>query len=66
MPKNIPSLKPKELIKLLEKAGCTFHNYCDRVENIFHRIIIYWYNVLVTIYLDSLRKYEISQSNYFR
>lgn len=25
MPKNIPSLKPKELIKILEKADCTFH-----------------------------------------
>ncbi|BAY31470.1 YcfA family protein [Nostoc carneum NIES-2107] len=25
MPKNIPSLKPKELIKLLEKGGCTFY-----------------------------------------
>jgi predicted RNA binding protein YcfA (HicA-like mRNA interferase family) len=25
MPKNIPFLKPKELIKFLEKAGCTFH-----------------------------------------
>lgn len=25
MPKNIPSLKPKQLIKLLEQAGCTFH-----------------------------------------
>ncbi|MCC5617212.1 type II toxin-antitoxin system HicA family toxin [Nostoc sp. CHAB 5836] len=25
MPKNIPSLKPKELIKLLEQAGCTFY-----------------------------------------
>ncbi|MDZ8105865.1 MAG: type II toxin-antitoxin system HicA family toxin [Nostoc sp. DedQUE12a] len=25
MPKNIPSLKPKELIKFLEQAGCTFH-----------------------------------------
>ncbi|GAX34772.1 hypothetical protein NIES3585_07740 [Nodularia sp. NIES-3585] len=25
MSKNIPSLKPKELIKLLEKAVCTFH-----------------------------------------
>lgn len=25
MPKNIPSLKPKELIKILEKAGCTFY-----------------------------------------
>ncbi len=25
MPKNIPSLKPKELIKLLEKGGCLFY-----------------------------------------
>ncbi len=41
MPKNIPSLKPKELIKLLEQAGCTFHRegkgdhrlYTREVEN---------------------------------
>jgi len=25
MPKNIPSLKPRELIRLLEKGGCTFY-----------------------------------------
>jgi len=25
MPKNIPSLKPKELIKILKKGGCQFH-----------------------------------------
>ncbi|MGD1911893.1 MAG: type II toxin-antitoxin system HicA family toxin [Rivularia sp. (in: cyanobacteria)] len=25
MPKNIPSLKPKELIKLLLQGGCTFY-----------------------------------------
>lgn len=25
MPKNILSLKPRELIKLLEKAGCKFY-----------------------------------------
>jgi predicted RNA binding protein YcfA (HicA-like mRNA interferase family) len=25
MPKNIPSLKPKELIRLLEAGGCVFH-----------------------------------------
>ncbi len=25
MPKNIPSLKPKEMICLLEHAGCTFY-----------------------------------------
>lgn len=25
MPKNIPSLKPKELIKILRKGGCEFY-----------------------------------------
>jgi len=25
MPKNIPSLKPKELIRLLESGGCKFY-----------------------------------------
>ena len=25
MPKNIPSLKPKPLIKVLEKGGCEFY-----------------------------------------
>ncbi len=25
MPKNIPSLKPKQLIKILENAGCDFY-----------------------------------------
>jgi predicted RNA binding protein YcfA (HicA-like mRNA interferase family) len=25
MPKNIPSLKPRELIHLLEKGGCSFY-----------------------------------------
>ncbi|MDJ0580081.1 type II toxin-antitoxin system HicA family toxin [Crocosphaera sp.] len=25
MPKNIPSLKPKKLIKILEKGGCQFY-----------------------------------------
>ena len=25
MPKNIPSLKPRELIKILEKGGCKFY-----------------------------------------
>lgn len=31
MPKNIPSLKPKELIKLLLQGGCTFYREgkCD-------------------------------------
>ena len=25
MPKNVPSLKPKELIRLLERGGCIFY-----------------------------------------
>jgi predicted RNA binding protein YcfA (HicA-like mRNA interferase family) len=25
MPKNIPSLKPRELIRLLEQGGCSFY-----------------------------------------
>ena len=25
MPRNIPSLKPRELIKLLEDAGCSYY-----------------------------------------
>mgnify|MGYP002777003128 CR=1 FL=1 len=25
MPKNIPSLKPKELIKILERSGCLYY-----------------------------------------
>lgn len=25
MPKNIPSLKPKELVRLLEQKGCSFY-----------------------------------------
>ena len=25
MPKNIPALKPRQLIRLLERGGCEFH-----------------------------------------
>jgi predicted RNA binding protein YcfA (HicA-like mRNA interferase family) len=25
MPKNIPSLKPRQLIRMLEKGGCSFY-----------------------------------------
>lgn len=25
MPKNLPSLKPKQLIKILERSGCVFY-----------------------------------------
>jgi predicted RNA binding protein YcfA (HicA-like mRNA interferase family) len=27
MPEKIPSLKPKELIRLLERRGCTFYRH---------------------------------------
>lgn len=46
MPKNIPSLKPRELIKLLEKAGCTFyregkgdHCLCTREINEVRKVV---------------------------
>ena len=25
MPRNLPALKPRQLIKILEKAGCTYY-----------------------------------------
>ena len=31
MPKNIPSLRPRELIKLLERGGCTFYREVKEV-----------------------------------
>ncbi|MGJ5675267.1 MAG: type II toxin-antitoxin system HicA family toxin [Nostochopsis sp.] len=37
MPKNIPSLKPKELIKILEKAGCTFHREGKGDHRLYYR-----------------------------
>jgi predicted RNA binding protein YcfA (HicA-like mRNA interferase family) len=27
MPKNIPSLKPRKLVRLLNTAGCSFHRH---------------------------------------
>ncbi len=39
MPKNIPSLKPKQLIKLLEKAGCTFYREGKGDHRLFIRIV---------------------------
>ncbi|MBI4778231.1 type II toxin-antitoxin system HicA family toxin [Candidatus Desantisbacteria bacterium] len=38
MPKNIPSLKPKELIRLLESAGCKFY----REGKGDHRLFVYY------------------------
>jgi predicted RNA binding protein YcfA (HicA-like mRNA interferase family) len=39
MPKNIPSLKPKQLIKLLEKAGCTFYREGKGDHCLYRRIV---------------------------
>ncbi|MGL4881934.1 MAG: type II toxin-antitoxin system HicA family toxin [Waterburya sp.] len=39
MPKNIPSLKPKQLIKLLEKAGCTFYREGKGDHRLYSRIV---------------------------
>jgi predicted RNA binding protein YcfA (HicA-like mRNA interferase family) len=41
MPKNIPSLKPKQLLKILEQAGCYFYRegkgdhrlYCREIDD---------------------------------
>ena len=39
MPKNVPSLKPKQLIKLLEQGGCTFHREGKGDHSLYIRII---------------------------
>jgi predicted RNA binding protein YcfA (HicA-like mRNA interferase family) len=39
MPKNIPSLKPKQLIRLLEKAGCTFYREGKGDHSLYSRIV---------------------------
>lgn len=39
MPKNIPSLKPKQLIKLLEKAGCTFYREGKGDHSLYTRVV---------------------------
>ena len=39
MPKNIPSLKPKQLIRLLEKAGCTFYREGKGDNSLYSRIV---------------------------
>jgi predicted RNA binding protein YcfA (HicA-like mRNA interferase family) len=37
MPKNIPSLKPKQLIKILEEGGCTFYREGKRDHSLYIR-----------------------------
>ena len=39
MPKNIPSLKPKHLIRLLEKAGCTFYREGKGDHSLYTRVV---------------------------
>lgn len=39
MPKNIPSLKPKQLIKILEKGGCKFYREGKGDHCIYIRIV---------------------------
>jgi len=38
MPKGIPSLKPRELIRLLEKGGCSFYREGKGDHSIYVRI----------------------------
>ncbi len=39
MPKNIPSLKPKELIRILERGGCKFYRQGKGDHKLYIRII---------------------------
>ena len=39
MPKNIPSLKPKQLIRLLENAGCTFYRQGKGDHSLYTRVV---------------------------
>lgn len=39
MPKNIPSLKPKQLIRILEKAGCTFYREGKGDHSLYARVV---------------------------
>ncbi|NER22128.1 MAG: type II toxin-antitoxin system HicA family toxin [Symploca sp. SIO1C2] len=38
MPKNIPSLKPQQLIKLLKKAGCVFYREGKGDHSLYSRV----------------------------
>ncbi|MBD2089481.1 type II toxin-antitoxin system HicA family toxin [Microcoleus sp. FACHB-1515] len=39
MPKNIPSLKPKQLIKLLEQGGCKFYREGKGDHRLYTRVV---------------------------
>lgn len=39
MPKNIPSLKPRQLVRLLERGGCTFHREGEGDHRLYSRIV---------------------------
>lgn len=39
MPKNIPSLKPRELIQLLELAGCCYHREGKGDHRLYMRVV---------------------------
>ena len=39
MPKNIPSLKPRELIKILKRNGCIFHRQGKGDHEIYLRML---------------------------
>ena len=39
MPKNIPSLKPKALIKILEKGGCQFYREGKGDHRLYCRVL---------------------------
>ncbi|NEQ64652.1 MAG: hypothetical protein F6K21_03940 [Symploca sp. SIO2D2] len=41
MPKNIPSLKPQQLIKLLKKAGCVFYREGKGDHSLYSRVTEY-------------------------
>jgi len=39
MPKNVPSLKPKELIRLLEAAGCSYYREGRGDHRLYMRVV---------------------------
>ncbi|MEI2690879.1 MAG: type II toxin-antitoxin system HicA family toxin [Anaerolineae bacterium] len=39
MPKNVPSLKPRELIRLLEATGCSFYREGKGDHRLYMRVV---------------------------
>ena len=39
MPKNVPSLKPRQLIRILTEAGCTFYREGKGDHRLYLRIV---------------------------